>query len=209
MYRTYVKLFRVKPEITTLGTGTKVIRLPKEYWITADVGIITFVILPIIRFTIAPILSSILGAHSLGPALVSPINWVLAFIVSFLIAVYLRRYDPEGKSVVKWVWDYTKYFIQPKWSDGWTKCKYDRTKIDFSIQAQAYQTQRNICGSLPAEGQGIKKFALYKPANIVIKRGKVKFIEGKNYGPGVYEVQGNRISRISDLPKKRREGKHE
>lgn len=207
MYRTYNKLFRVRPEITTLGTGTKVIRLPKEFWITADVGIITFALLPIIRFTIIPLLSIILGIHKLGAALENPINWTLALAVSFFIGIYLRRFDPDGKSVIRWVWDYSRYFFRPKWSDGWTKCRYVRREfIDFSIHTKVYSTHKNICCSFPAEGNA-KKFALYKQANISINRkGKIKFSDGSSFSPGIYSIQDKKIIRIGDL-KKRKEGK--
>jgi len=204
MYRTYVKLFRVQPEITTLGTGTKVIRLPKEYWITADVGIITFVILPIARFLVMPILTRLLGIHSLGPALESPINWVLAFVTSFLVAVYLRRFDPDGKSIVRWSWDYLKYLIQPKWSDGWTDLRgFKNEEYEYIVKTEVYSIHRNLCCSLPAEGVGVTRFALYKSADISVnRRGKIKFSVGNKFVPGIYSVKGRQIVKIGELTRK-------
>lgn len=200
-----MKLFRVQPEITTLGTGTKVIRLPKEYWITADVGIITLALLPIAKILVVP-LSLMLGVPSLGKGLQVPIEWFLAFIISFLTAVYLRRFEPEGKSIIKWVLGYINYLIKPKWSDGWTTFSPGRSEVNFKLTVNTYMTNCNICASIPAKGKGIKKFALYTRANIKIRRTKVSFYPGKDYFPGIYEIEKGQIIRISDLPSRVKKG---
>ncbi|OAB28405.1 TcpE family conjugal transfer membrane protein [Paenibacillus macquariensis] len=202
MYKTYVKLFRVQPEITTLGTGKKVIRLPKELWLTVDTVIITFFALPIVRYLIVPILDLFININELG-SLGSFVNWFLAFVISFLLSMLMRKFDPDGKSVNRWIWDYVKFTLRPKFTDGWSKVGiYKTAESSYKINVDVFLVKNNICGSLPAVGEKVDKFALYSTANVTIRYGKVKFTNGNSLKPGIYAVRDNKIIRTANLPQK-------
>ncbi|MFC5401780.1 hypothetical protein [Cohnella soli] len=193
-YRTYKEIFRVRAEVSSLGTGVHRVVLPEWCTITLDVVIIIALSLPITVFIIAPLPNLFISAflHIENPIL----KWIEGFLMSAALAFWLHKKEAAGKTPLQYLGTLVGFILRStvnSWHDGW-----DTTRIELqthkNVQIRTYRFDERECGSLPAVGVGVKRFTLTSAAAVKVRGDKILFTKsGKRLEPGEYQVEGKKI----------------
>lgn len=194
-YRTYKELFRVRAEVSSIGTGGKRVVLPEWATITMDVLIMFVLTLPITRYVIAPLPNLFISAflNIDHPILL----WIEGAVMSGFIAVYLHKKEAAGKTPLQFIGTLLGFAARAvinSWHDGWRAQKIDlQTHKNVQVAIRRYDDR--ACGSLPARGYGVKTFTLTSTAAVRLRGSRIDFTKtGANkLGPGVYRIEGKKI----------------
>ncbi|CAH8248468.1 TcpE family conjugal transfer membrane protein [Paenibacillus melissococcoides] len=185
-YKTYIRMFKVKFEISSIGAGDKRIRLPQGVSITFDMAVVTLLTLPLCRYLIAPIIGLLSGGQD------SIELWIYALITAVLIGWFSRKFEPAGRSIVLFGLDLIKFVFRSKFSDGWSKrdSKIYQGNVQ-PVRVSLYDQKK--CGQFPASGEP-DEFELRVAANVKVRRGRAIFrLTGSKTSPGIYQVSKRKI----------------
>lgn len=183
-YRTYRNLYRIRPALSSIGTGRQRIRLPRGTQITLDAAILTIILWAPSTFTLGFLFS-----------LFVPLP---AFVSGLMIAAYvgyaISKRDAEGKTVLSYLYDLILFLFRPKVSDGWERRPNPNGKKEtVSAKIPVFLLEDERVGSLPATGRATR-IELKIPMGIKVKKGQITVRHrGRKYEPGIYEVGGKKV----------------
>lgn len=209
-YRTYKELFRVRAEISSIGTGSKRIVLPEWCQISADTLIIAVITLPVTRFIVAPItnliVAPLLNAHG------SIFVWIQALLMSGGIGLLLNKKEAAGKSPLQFFGTLLGFAARTSvngWHDGWETRKIElKTHRNVHIFMSRYDDRE--CGSLPAQAYGLKRFTLTSAAAVKVRGDRIDFTKrGNRLAPGKYEIQGKKVVLVQNPMRRKPPSLHE
>lgn len=203
-YRTYKNIFRVRAEISSIGTGSKRIVFPEGWVITGDVFLMIAISLPLFRYLLAPIIN-IFISYFLG--INHPIFlWIEAAIMATSLSFFLHKKEAAGKTPVQFLSSVMRYFFRSsihKWSDGWEMKKINlQSHKDIQMYMSRYDDR--VCGSLPARAQGLTRFTLNTAAAVRVRGDRIEFTRsGRKFPAGDYMVQDKKIVAVAAVSKRR------
>lgn len=197
MYRTYKNIFRVRAEVTSIsaGPGRRRIVLPEGWAITADVVIIFVVLLPILRYIIAPLPAFLLAKYLNVSSGISFISWIVAIVLSGFIGIILSKKEPAGKTSIQYIACIFNYFLRNKWHDGWDskRIRLEKESENSIVRVSSYE--EGCCGDVPARAIKLDHFELLRPAAVKVRQGKVRFTRrGERLLPGHYKVEKSGVT---------------
>ncbi|BFH18254.1 hypothetical protein J6TS7_20600 [Paenibacillus dendritiformis] len=185
-YKTYIRMFKVKFEISSIGAGDKRIRLPQGVSITFDMAVVTLLTLPLCRYLLAPIIGLLSGEQD-------PVElWIYALITAVVIGWFSRKFEPAGRSLAMFGLDFIKYVVRSKFSDGWSKRNAALYQGPVQpVQVSMYDQKK--CGQFPARGEP-DEFELRVAAHVQVRRGRATFrLAGSKTSPGIYQVGKKKV----------------
>jgi len=190
MYRTYRNLYKVRPAISSLGTGKQRIRLPKGVTITLDTVLLFILLLLPARIIVAPILGTFL----------MDVPWVYAIMAAGMGAFYAGKLDPAGKPISSYIFDLVCFSLRIRWHDGWeSRTRFRRRQVERRVIKMSLVNDGCVA-SLPARGK-VEVLELKLAANISVKNGKVIVTKkGKRQNaPGKYKIEGKQVSPFTSI----------
>lgn len=201
MARTYRQLYRGKVEIISIGVGEGKIRLPRGVTLGIDTLLLGFLATLIIGLPVSRLVQLLVPHTKISSILVL----VTPFACGILVAFTASKYDPHGKSVIRWLFDWLVFLVSFKRTDGWSTPKsVSRLRVDASWYAPKH--------TLPVQVKA-RKIMLHKPLAVrVHKRQGIVVIarHGNKVLPsGSYEIRDGELRLIADPPVIRRRTQQE
>lgn len=193
MYRTYRNLYKVQPEITSIGQGKQRIKLPRDTAITVDSFVLFGIFLLPARFILTPIVSLLVNPDGW------PIDWPIAILLAGGGAFYAGKLDPAGKSISSYLWGVCKFFLRSRYSNGWEKKEPMKRSIRNNAVFGVTLLDDGKTGSLPATGR-VEYFELRLPAAVKVRGGRVTVKKrGSKLPAGSYKIEKGRVLSHQDL----------
>lgn len=181
MYRTYRELYRGKIEIVAIGEGAGKIRLPRGMALGLDAAIL-----------------GLIGVFVPGLPLGWVVSWFIPlppFITALIIGVTVggiaSRFDPQGKSVIRWLQDYLAYLVRPHRHDGWKGIPKTQ---HLNLTTQVYGVDQGVACSTPIRGTG-NTIVLHKRMGVQLLKNGEWIVERsrKPIQEGRYRIKNGKL----------------
>ena len=160
IHRTYRELYRGKVEIRSIGVGPGKLKIPRG----VSLGVDTVILAALCTSS-----AGLVTAYAVNKFYPQFPSFIVSVGTGVLLAGWLSRFDPQGKSVLRWFFDYLSDSVRPGRHDGWQSF---REPSPIRLDAYVYGVEDGESVSTPVVGDG-DVVTLHRPLALKVhKKGR-------------------------------------